>query len=72
MMDDMSGHVPTVHDCYGCRHNTVGIHGEHCRGCRVYGDWLNRERPTKYEPEEISFTTNTVPEKTLDNGSAFC
>lgn len=58
-MGEQSQHVPTVYDCHGCKYNTGLIKDKHCRGCRILnGDnWVYRQKPTKYEEEIITFTT---------------
>ena len=63
LLDNMNKqlqHVPTVYDCDGCKYHTGLIKDEHCNGCRMPdgSNWLNRQKPTNYEEETITFTTN--------------
>ena len=60
MMKDKSCHVPTVYDCAHCKHNTSLIKEDYCTGCRILNpNWMNRSRPTKYEPVVLTMTTQS-------------
>jgi len=61
-LNELSEHVPTVYDCYGCKYNTSLIKDEHCCGCKVLDclNWVYRQKPTKFEPFETTFTTQTI------------
>ncbi len=63
-LNELLEHVPTVYDCYGCKYNTSLIKGERCRGCKVLENWVYRQRPTKFEPFETTFTTQIIGENT--------
>lgn len=60
MVEKMSKDTPTVYDCDGCKYHTGLIKDKHCNGCRLPdgSNWLNRQKPTNYEEETITFTTN--------------
>ena len=60
-INEQSQHVPTVYDCHGCKYNNGKFKVEQCRGCRVPNgsEWVYRQRPTNYEAQEVTFTTNS-------------
>jgi len=60
MAEKMSKDTPTVYDCHGCKYNNGKFKVEQCCGCRVPdgSNWLSRQRPTNYEEETVTFTTN--------------
>ena len=70
MVEKMSKDTPTVYDCDGCKYNNGKFKVEQCRGCRVPdgSDWLHMQRPTKFEPFETTFTTQTVGGEKTQNG----
>lgn len=61
MVEKMSKDMPTVYDCDGCKYNNGKFKVEQCSGCRVPNgsNWMARQRPTNYEAQELTFTTNS-------------
>ena len=70
MVEKMSKDTPTVYDCDGCKYNNGKFRVEHCKGCRLQdgSNWIYRQRPTKFEPFETTFTTHTVGGEKIQNG----
>ena len=60
MVEKLSKDTPTVYDCYGCKYNVGLVKDEHCHGCKMSNgnNWVYRGKPTNYEEQVVTFTTN--------------